>query len=30
MECLTLTNREATFALGQNIGQQLVAGAVLV
>ncbi|MCD7132398.1 tRNA (adenosine(37)-N6)-threonylcarbamoyltransferase complex ATPase subunit type 1 TsaE [Limosilactobacillus balticus] len=30
MESLTLTNRDATIALGKNIGQQLVAGDVLV
>lgn len=30
MESLTLTNRDATIALGKKIGQQLVAGDVLV
>lgn len=30
MESLTLTNRDATIALGKKIGQQLVAGNVLV
>lgn len=30
MESLTLTNRDATIALGKEIGQQLVAGDVLV
>ena len=30
MESFTLTNRDATFALGKKIGQQLVAGDVLV
>ena len=30
MESLTLTNREATIALGEKIGRQLVAGDVLV
>ena len=30
MDSLTLTNRDATIALGKKIGQQLVAGDVLV